>query len=927
MSLTSFFVTCPKGIETLLYRELDGLNLSEVRETVAGVSFKGSFEDALKVCLWSRLASRVLMQLSEFDAPSDTELYMGAAGIAWENYFTPDETIAVDFSGVNEAIRNTQYGALRVKDAVCDRLQKVCSSRPDVDRDNPDVRIYCHLERGGTAYISLDLSGRALLRREISRTTGSAPLKENLAAAMLMRAGYDGGFLYDPMCGSGTLLIEAAAMATSTAPGLRRHSYGFFKLKQFDEALWQKLRDEATAKSERGIALFKERGIRIAGSDSDPLMVEDARENAKRAGFEGLIEVNEADATQMRNPFERGQRALVITNPPYGKRLGNENDLIALYSALGEGLKREFSGSRAAVISSSADLLSCLKLHADRVYKLYNGEIPCQLRVFEIKERAADDTVLEKNPGRIEDFKNRLSKNFTRLKKWAARIDTDAFRIYDADVPEFAAAVDYYAGHCVIQTYLKKDLNPKVQKARELDMTAGVIEVTGIPGRDVVLKSREIQRGSSQYEKAPEESGEFFEVHEGDTRFLVNVRDYLDTGLFLDARLIRELIKKKAAGKRFLNLFCYTATASVAAASGGALSTTSVDMSRTYLQWGRRNLDLNGFDARENTLIQADVLSYLSTEQSEKFDFIYMDPPTFSNSKRMRQSFDVRRDHARLLGNLTNLLEDGGSVIFCTNSRSFKIDEESLKGFGYEVLDISSDTLPEDFKRDSKIHSCFELSFKKENRTSNPEPFVSGPAPRWQKEIGSGHSYAERRNNQDFGYDGSARRSRYDSDQDGRSYAAGGYHKGRPSGYGKSHSYKDGEDSQNRGFYGRDDHSCNRQADHRDNYAYRDRSNDSYRNAPYENEGAADDGKLHLKKRRYERGSSYHNEKSSFRDEGNHSRGYRTGDYGERREGRSDLRRSRRGARRDDRFLSSRSSKDREVPAGRVFGPDGVKDL
>ena len=982
MSLTSFFATCPKGIETLLFREITDLGLSDVRETIAGVSFRGSFDDALKVCLWSRFASRVLMELSSFEAPTDTELYMGATGIAWEMYFTPEETIAVDFSGQNEAIRNTQYGAQKVKDAICDRFHQVLGSRPDVDKENPGVRIYCHLERRGTASVSIDLSGRPLLRRGISRQTGAAPLKENLAAAMLARAAYDGGCVFDPMCGSGTLLIEAAAMATDTAPGLRRRDYGFFKLKQFNGEKWHSLQQEALDRSKQGIEKARSSGVRIVGSDRDPEMVEDARGNAQKAGFSDLIEVSQGSVEQMRNPFGPGVPSLVITNPPYGRRLGNENDLISLYISLGDGLKREFGGSRAAVISSSQDLLSCMRLHAEKVYKLFNGEIPCQLRVYALNAERGGEEEGAESKDKSSDFRNRLAKNFAHLKKWAEREGTDAYRLYDADVPEFQAAVDYYAGRVMIQAYLQKDASPKVQRARELDMIAGAIAATGAQGRDVVLKSREIQRGSSQYEKASTQTGEFFEVHEGAMRFLVNIRDYLDTGLFLDARLIRRILGGKAQGKRFLNLFCYTATASVAAALGGAASTTSVDMSRTYLEWGRRNLELNGCGKDQNRLVQADVLSWLSQDHGgEKFDLIYVDPPTFSNSKRMRQNFDVRRDHARLLGNVTNLLEDGGTVIFCTNSRGFKPDAEALGAFGYEVADISAKTLPEDFKRDAKIHSCFELTYSEEKRTAAPEPFEAGPAPRWQKEIGGerdggsedrGHGrgdrpYGDRR---EGGYGDRGRR--YGDRREGGYGDRGRRYGDRREG---GHGYR----SERFGGSGSDFG----ERDERSSY-----DGNVWNRGELESEAAAEEGRLHLKKdsgRSLGGGRSYGRREDRFgggrrhddrreggygdrsgrfgdrrRDDreggygdrsgrfGDRRRDGRDGGYGERsgrfgdrgrderrdggfggrpdRYGDSDRRYGDRDGRYGDRRDSSREGQERK-PAGRVFGPDGVKDL
>ncbi len=735
MSKQNFFATCPKGLERLLFDELNATGMKNVRETVAGVSFEGEFNDGLKACLWSRFASRILLELSEFEAPSDLELYMGALGIAWEKYFTDQETIAVEFNGTTDEIRNTQYGALKVKDAVCDRLQKSYGARPDVDRENPDIRIYCHLERRGRATVAIDLSGKALLKREYSRHTGVAPLKENLAAAMVVRSGYDGQCLFDPMCGSGTLLIEAASIATDTAPGLKRSSYGFFKLKQFDGEYWHSLLQEASDRSRAGFERCRNEGVEIIGFDRDGNMVEICNDNLHKSGFDAVARAQIGDAQCLSNPFSEGKKITIVTNPPYGKRMGNFNELIALYTALGDGFKRVFKGARAAVISSSAELLSCLRLHADRVYHLFNGALECQLRVFDIGTKDELSDKEERSAEIARDFSNRLRKNLAYMKKWAANTHTDAYRIYDADVPEYPAAVDCYGDYYVIQAYAPKDrVNDRIHKRRVLDMISATVAVTGAPGANVILKSREIQHGDEQYEKAQEQKNNFMTVNEGDLKFRVNLEDYLDTGLFLDARIIRDRIMKNAQGKRFLNLFCYTGSATVAACAGGACESLSVDMSRTYLEWARENLELNDISRDNNRLLQADVLSWIAQDHQEKFDLIYVDPPTFSNSKRMKGSFDVKRDQVALLSSLTRFFEDQGDIIFCNNCRNFRLDE-SLSDYGFEVEDISKATLPRDFKRNEKIHSCFYLHFDRSKMLKEPQKLEAAPAPKWQREV------------------------------------------------------------------------------------------------------------------------------------------------------------------------------------------------
>lgn len=733
----SFFATCPKGLETLLLNELNSIGASSAKETVAGVSFKGDFAFGMKACLYSRYASRILLELSEFFCETDTELYIGANGVAWEKYFDKSNTIAVTFTGTNESIRNTQYGALKVKDAICDRLQTTQGGRPDVDRENPDVVINCHLDKKGSANILIDLSGRALLKREYHRGTGDAPLKENLAAAMIYRAGYNKENFLDPMCGSGTLLLEAASFATNRAPGLLREHYGFFNLKQFDKNVWDELVLEAKQKAKEGLDRCIEKGVKIIGFDLDPYIVDIANENAKKAGFDKIIEVFNTPIENAYNPFNDDLKVTIVTNPPYGKRLGNFNELISLYTKIGNVFKEHFKGARCAVISSNTELLSCLRLHSTKIYKLYNGELLCQLRVFDINENAVATQTDTEDKSIATDFANRLKKNLTFMQKWAKNVNTNAYRVYDADVPEYSAAIDYYNGFYVIYAYkAPAKVNPVIAKRHELDMVSATVDVTGVNGERVILKSREVKKGDSQYEKAEEQKNEFMVVNEDNALYRVNLYDYLDTGLFLDGRIIRKMIREESKGKDVLNLFSYTCTASVAAALGGAKSTVSVDMSKTYLEWGIENFKQNALSLENSEFIQADCLSWLSTDHGREFDLIYIDPPTFSNSKRMETSFDVKRDHVALLSNLIRHLKDGGKVIFCTNHRGFKLDEQSLIEYGFEIKDISKATLPRDFKRNEKIHSCFTLVYTKENQQKEIVPMVSVKStPKWQKTL------------------------------------------------------------------------------------------------------------------------------------------------------------------------------------------------
>lgn len=810
--MQNFFATCPKGLENLLFRELVDLNASSVKETVSGVSFSGNMELAMRVCLYSRFASRIIMNLNTFRCDDDTDLYLGAKGIGYERYFDSDKTIAVSFNGTNRHIRNTQYGALRVKDAVCDRFVECKLERPDVQKNNPDIHIIATLKKGELA-VGIDLSGSAQFWREYHRTTGAAPLKENLAAAMVVRSGFNGSQNFiDPMCGSGTLLLEAALLATDTAPGLARSSYGFMNLKDYDENQWQEIYNEALERSNQGKRKAQELGVKIFGFDADSAVVQRARDNIEHAGFSELVSVERCLLDNLINPCLGVNElpCVVVTNPPYGERMGNFNELILLYTTLGHKLKILFKGGRAAVISTSQELLSCLRLSLDKSYRLFNGALECQLRVFNLDHESGDQAPqADANQVLVAvDFSNRLTKNLKNLEKWANREKISAYRIYDADLPDYNAAIDRYNQYYIIQEYqAPSSIKAHVAQKRLLDMIAATIKVTGAIGDDVIVKSREKQKGESQYAKRDDALGHYIEIYEQDVVFKVNLQDYLDTGLFLDARPIRRLIRSMSAGKDFLNLFAYTCSASVMAALGGAKSTTSVDMSRTYLDWGKDNFKINGFDldgynaTGNHHFTQDDCLSYLSRDHGKTYDLIYIDPPTFSNSKRMEKSFDVQRDHLLMLGNLTRHLNDGGVVIFCTNKRNFKLDD-GVAQYGFTVENITPKTFDPDFKRDQQLHTCFKLVYNQAQKQKEPEALVTNTMrAKWSKDLEAKQerfSYAaqmqeqradraDTRSKAQRSFDKDTNRRRYD-DRGGRAYSSDEYENG----YGQERSYSAG---------------------------------------------------------------------------------------------------------------------------------------
>jgi len=706
-----YFAPCAKGLEYLLRDELLALGATEAREALAGVHFSGDAALGYRACLWSRLASRILLPLAEFEAPDADGLYRGVQGIDWDAHLAPTGTLAIDAHGHTEGLDHTQFAAQRTKDAIVDWFRDRHGERPSVSLDRPDLRLSLLLRRGrGT--VSVDLSGGSLVQRGYRRGTGDAPIKENLAAAMLVRGAWPavhaaGGALVDPMCGSGTLLVEGAWMAGDVAPGLLRERWGFEGWRGHDAETWTRIRGEAEARRTAGLAAL--RSV-LVGSDANAAIIGAARQNAAAAGVAEHIRFEHRVLARCRAPEGAGT-GLVLTNPPYGERMGEVEALMPLYQELGSVLAREFSGWRAALITPHPELGLATGLRADRRYALYNGAIACQLLCFD-EVRAAPARVPESErplSAGAQSVANRIAKNEKKLRSWRQREQVACYRVYDADLPEYAAAIDVYesdARWLHVQEYAAPPEIPEETARKRLeDLLRAAGRTLEVPRERIVLKTRRPQTRRERYQQLATR-GEFLTVHEGGLALLVNLHDYLDTGLFLDHRPMRARIRALASGRRFLNLFCYTGTASVFAAAGGARTTTSVDLSRVYLDWAARNLAANGAVGESHRLVQADVLEWLAHERGQ-YDLVYVDPPTWSNSKRA-EDFDVQRDHVRLLKLCEARLAPSGRILFSNNFRRFKLDREALAGL--EVRDVGKSMLPPDFARDPRIHGVFEIT-------------------------------------------------------------------------------------------------------------------------------------------------------------------------------------------------------------------------
>jgi len=701
----TYFATCAKGLETLLFDELTRFGATEVRQTIAGCSFQGSLAIAYKACMWSRLASRVLLQLGQEPVTQAQDIVAVIKNFPWESHMREDATLIVDFSGSHPEIRHTRFGAQLVKDGIVDRFREQTGGRPIVSRDNPDIRINARIAKGILNWY-LDLSGESLHKRGYRLSQGLAPLRETLAAAIAIRAGVVPGMtdpIADSFCGSGTLLLEAALIRLDRAPGLVRERWGFDQWLAHDAGLWADVQKDAETRYQQALAEASEQ-VQFYGYDVDAKMIAIAEENTDRLGLSGLFAWQQGDATQITAPAEQG---ILLSNPPYGERLGEEIETLLLYRRLGQNLRAHFNQWQVNILAGDETLLKRLKLRSHRKYKLFNGALDVVLAQYDMSEGQSEFT-----ESKSDDIGNRLRKNYKKLEKWAAQEGVSCWRLYDADLPEYNAAVDVYNDYLRIQEYAApQDIPPAVAKDRLWHLLDSLHQHLPFDASKMTLKVRQRQSGAKQYQKE-EQLNWTTVVHEYGVQFEVNLTDYLDSGLFLDHRWARKTLGKMAKDKNVLNLFAYTCSASVHAALGGAKEVVSVDLSRTYLDWGVRNFTLNGLQDPNYQFIQADCLQWLREQPpQQRFDLIFLDPPTFSNSKRMEDHFDVQRDYVQLLKLASRLLSDDGVILFSNNKRKFKLDNNAIAEIGLTAEDLTQASIPLDFARNKNIHNLFKVRF------------------------------------------------------------------------------------------------------------------------------------------------------------------------------------------------------------------------
>lgn len=718
-------VTCADGLETLLSEEIKALGVDSVEIQPGRCSVQATLEQAYRVALWSRTASRVFLFL--FDVtPTDRherdvaeEIFTAAREFDWSLLFPVQATFALDVQADPKLPLNPRFATLRFKDGLVDSYRELTGRRPSIDLEAPDIQLM--VQAGFEQHqFWLDFGGGSLHRRGYRTQMTPAPLKENLAAALLLQSGWPGSFqaLLDPACGSGTLLIEALWLWTDIAPGLLRaeqDGFGFYAWQGHRQAMWDEICAEAQHRRTLGQA---KPAPLMMGFDAEESALTATWQNATTAGLDRrALQLAHLSLAQWPTDLAKqlGSNALVICNPPYGERLGVRDHTRAWYLGLNLKLQEHLAGNTAAVLAAQIECADLLQLAEPTTHRFYNGRLSVYLRTGRIQPLAEQRLIFHWQPvtytGEGQDFANRLQKNIKHLFKLARRDQIGSLRLYDADLPDYNLAIDLYDQRLHVQEYAPpKSVDPEQAKKR-LQLALHICrQVLGLSREQIFIKTRQRQRGNQQYTRQEQTRRVDAKqlVQEGQGWFLINMTDYLDTGLFLDHRPLRLDLAEQAEGLRVLNLFSYTCTASVHAALGGASKVTSVDLSGRYLDWGRDNFLVNGFYLEDDRyqFIEADVFEWLK-DHTGKFDLIFVDPPTFSNSKKFQGTFDVQRDHVALLKRALNRLSPEGSLYFSNNYRRFELDEMALQGYAIEC--ITRQTIGFDFQRSPGIHQAWQI--------------------------------------------------------------------------------------------------------------------------------------------------------------------------------------------------------------------------
>ena len=726
--------TSTMGLEAVVARELADLGYPSRIVEVGRIAFQADERAICRTNLWLRTAGRVLIQAGSFPAADFGELFDRTYALPWDRWIAPNAAFPVAGRSLKSQLSSVPACQRIVKKAVAEKLI-AAHGAARLEETGPPCQIEVSVLKD-VATLTLDTSGSGLHKRGYRPLVGKAPLRETLAAGLVLLSFWKPDRpLVDPFCGTGTIPIEAALIGRNLAPGLNR-SFAAEAWPTLAASLWQAAREEARDLARPSLP------ERILGTDLDGEALDLARHHAVRAGVAADIHFQQRDFLELSSKRTYG---CVITNPPYAERMGSSAEVAGLYRAIPEVLRRLKTWSH-FILTAYPDFEALVGQKADRRRKLYNSRIECTYYQFHgprppkadspmpaddaelaepgeegdvpTEERAAEEPkrrrpaiqafggLTEKAVEQAEIFRSRLLKRARHLRRWPKKGIT-CYRLYERDVPEVPLVVDRYENCLHIGEFERPDDRTPAEHADWLDlMVRTAAETLEVNPSNVFVKRRRRQRGLLQYERCGDE-GRVLVVSEGGLKFEVNLSDYLDTGLFLDHRITRSMVRGEADGKRFLNLFGYTGAFTVYAAAGGARSTLTVDLSNTYLDWAKRNLALNGLAGPAHQFVRGDSVEFLDRLPAKPlFDLAVIDPPTFSNSKMTESFWDVDRDHACLLAAVLQRMSSGGIIYFSTNFRRFKLAEAEIRGA--TIREISRQTVPSDF-RNRRIHRCWRM--------------------------------------------------------------------------------------------------------------------------------------------------------------------------------------------------------------------------
>lgn len=678
------------GCERILKKELLFLGAKNLKTTKGGIYYQGEDIILYNSLLWSRIATKIFLCIKKINIKNSNDLNTDICKINWTKILILGKSFSITYKYINNSTPNNLLTSLKIKEIIFDQFYQKYYTYPQVKIVNPDLLIVVFLSKN-IMHIMLDISGDELYKRGYRQFSKITSIQENLSAAIILNSGWKKNTpLIDPMCRSGTLVIEAAMISSDKAPGLDRKKWGFESWKGYRKNVWNKVLQEAKKRFEIGIKkCFTNYHV---GYDYDENVIQIAQKNAIKANLEKIIHFSKCNLNNLNNPYNENKTGTIIIYPPYRSKNNTESKLISLYIQLGFVSKKYFKNWKLAVLSSSKFLLNFLQMKSYEKIFFKKKLSEYILEKYEIFSNIFNDQ------NHVEEYQNRLKKNIIKLQKWNDYKKIECFRVYDADLPNYKIIVDVYKNWIVIQEYqAPKIINSQKAHNRLCSAIFYSKEILSIPINNIIIKVRKKQKNNQQYQKLFEHNN-FFIVKEYHTKLLVNLFDYLDTGLFLENRLVRKLLGNMSKGKDFLNLFSYTGTASVYAGLGKAKSTTTIDISNTYIKWSMRNMCINNLTGDQHIFIQQDCLKWI-VSTNKKFDLIFFNPPNFSNSKRMEKHFELKKDYINILKNIKKILRKNGNIIFSSSVNNFEVNIHDIKKINLYAKKITNLVKSKDFSK------------------------------------------------------------------------------------------------------------------------------------------------------------------------------------------------------------------------------------